>query len=225
MTGSLVRRCIIGSSNGGAFRAASECIQAAGYEIAWTVITDRKCGLLDLAEERGHTFHQVCYSDPSQFSTEVLALIDRSGCEDVLLFYTRRLASPLIDLKRVWNIHPALLPAFPGLNGVHDAVSAGVRLIGATLHRVDEGLDTGPVEAQVAASMPSGITLQQANFLSYLQKVWLTLVWFERTNGEADNAGTVGVCPAVALCSPTLCDEKLLASFVQWVSKFSHDGR
>lgn len=110
----MTRRCIIGSSNGGAFRAASDCIQAAGYEIAWTVITDRKCGLLDFAEERGYGFHQVCYTDPDQFSTEAMSLVDRSGCEDVLLFYTRRLASPLIDLKRVWNIHPALLPAFQG---------------------------------------------------------------------------------------------------------------
>jgi phosphoribosylglycinamide formyltransferase 1 len=51
---------------------------------------------------------------------------------------------------RVVNVHPALLPAFPGAHAVEDALAAGVRETGATVHLVDEGVDTGPVLRQEA---------------------------------------------------------------------------
>lgn len=50
---------------------------------------------------------------------------------------------------RVVNTHPALLPAFPGMHAVRDALAYGVKVTGATVHLVDDGIDTGPVLAQV----------------------------------------------------------------------------
>jgi phosphoribosylglycinamide formyltransferase-1 len=50
--------------------------------------------------------------------------------------------------QRILNVHPSLLPAFPGGNAVDDALAAGVRETGVTVHVVDEGLDTGPIVAQ-----------------------------------------------------------------------------
>lgn len=52
--------------------------------------------------------------------------------------------------QRVVNVHPALLPAFPGAHAVEDALAAGVTRTGATVHLVDDGVDTGPVLAQEA---------------------------------------------------------------------------
>jgi phosphoribosylglycinamide formyltransferase-1 len=52
--------------------------------------------------------------------------------------------------RRVVNVHPALLPAFPGAHAVEDALAAGVHETGATVHIVDEGVDTGPVLRQEA---------------------------------------------------------------------------
>ena len=54
------------------------------------------------------------------------------------------------------NIHPALLPAFPGLHGVRQAIDYGVSVAGCTVHFVDEGTDTGPIIAQAAVPVLPG---------------------------------------------------------------------
>ncbi len=72
-----------------------------------------------------------------------------------------RLVSPVLLRaypSRVLNIHPSLLPAFPGLHAVRQALQAGVRLTGCTVHFVDEGLDTGPIILQAAVPVLDGDT-------------------------------------------------------------------
>jgi phosphoribosylglycinamide formyltransferase-1 len=54
----------------------------------------------------------------------------------------------------VLNVHPALLPAFPGLGAVEQAVAHGVKVFGVTVHLVDEGTDTGPIVLQRAVELP-----------------------------------------------------------------------
>jgi phosphoribosylglycinamide formyltransferase-1 len=58
--------------------------------------------------------------------------------------------------NRVLNIHPALLPAFPGLDAIGQALAAGVVVTGVTVHFVDEGVDTGPVVIQRQVPVPAG---------------------------------------------------------------------
>ena len=60
----------------------------------------------------------------------------------------------------VINTHPALLPAFPGVRGVADALAYGVKVTGATVHFVDDGVDTGPVLAQRAVAVEPGDTVE-----------------------------------------------------------------
>jgi phosphoribosylglycinamide formyltransferase 1 len=59
--------------------------------------------------------------------------------------------------NRVVNIHPALLPSFPGLDAIGQALAAGVETTGVTVHFVDEGVDTGPVIAQREVPVPVGV--------------------------------------------------------------------
>lgn len=54
---------------------------------------------------------------------------------------------------RIVNIHPALLPAYPGLHGIRQALDAGAKITGCTVHFVDEGVDTGPIIAQAALAV------------------------------------------------------------------------
>lgn len=214
-----VRLGIIGSSGGSALASASNCLKSAGMDIKWVVVTDRQCGLESWAKANGHAAHRVDYQDAESFSSKACQIFCDEACGDVLLFYTRRVAPPLIDKLRVWNIHPALLPAFRGLHGVKDAMAAGVKVLGATLHRVDAGLDTGPIVAQVAAPLTAQLSLPDAEHLSYLQKTWLTLVWFDHLMSPGQQPG-MGCCgPAVVIASPGLADDRLRGSFAEFLER------
>jgi len=70
----------------------------------------------------------------------------------VLAGFMRVVGKPLIDAfpNQIMNIHPALLPAFPGLHGQRQALEYGVKISGCTVHFVDEGIDTGPIIIQAA---------------------------------------------------------------------------
>lgn len=70
----------------------------------------------------------------------------------ILAGFMRIVRKPLIDAfsNRIMNIHPALLPSFPGLHAQQQAIDYGVRVSGCTVHFVDEGMDTGPVIIQAA---------------------------------------------------------------------------
>lgn len=80
-----------------------------------------------------------------------------AGAELVVLAgYTQLLSASFLDRfpQRVINVHPALLPAFAGLDAVGQAIAYGVKVFGVTVHFVDEGIDTGPVILQRAIELP-----------------------------------------------------------------------
>ena len=70
---------------------------------------------------------------------------------------------------KIINIHPSLLPAFPGAHAVRDALAAGATVTGATVHLVDEGVDTGPVLRQKEIAIPAGIS--EAELHSMIKEV------------------------------------------------------
>ena len=66
---------------------------------------------------------------------------------------------------RVVNVHPALLPAFPGLDAIGQAVAYGVKVAGVTVHLIDEGVDSGAIIAQAAIDVPPGATRDELHDL------------------------------------------------------------
>ena len=87
------------------------------------------------------------------FDAELVAHLRDHGVELVCLAGYMRLLSPgflRAYPQRVLNVHPSLLPAFPGLEAQSQALEAGVKISGATVHVVDEGLDSGPILIQEA---------------------------------------------------------------------------
>jgi len=83
---------------------------------------------------------------------------DREANLIVLAGYMQLLSESFVTRfrNRIVNVHPALLPAFPGLDAIGQALQAGVDLTGVTVHFVDEGVDTGPVIAQRQVPVPDG---------------------------------------------------------------------
>lgn len=85
--------------------------------------------------------------------------IDSTGTDLVVLAgYMQLVSSGFVDRfrHRIINVHPALLPSFPGLDAIGQAIDHGVRVTGVTVHFVDEGTDTGPVILQRTVEVPSG---------------------------------------------------------------------
>ncbi|MGI5882300.1 MAG: phosphoribosylglycinamide formyltransferase [Dethiobacteria bacterium] len=101
------------------------------------------------------------YKDREAFDEVVSGqLMERKIDLVILAGYMRFLSPPFVRKfrGRIMNIHPSLLPAFPGLNGVKKALSHGVKVSGCTVHFVDEGLDTGPIILQEAVPVLDGDT-------------------------------------------------------------------
>ena len=90
-------------------------------------------------------------ADKAEFEAKINAALEAEGCELVVLAGFMRILSA--DFVNKWqhkiiNIHPALLPSFPGLHGQKQAVDYGVKFSGCTVHFVDAGTDSGPIILQ-----------------------------------------------------------------------------
>ncbi len=93
------------------------------------------------------------FPDRTAFEHRLLEVLAEHQVEWICLAgFMRLLGSTFLSAHphRVINIHPALLPAFPGMHGVRQALAHGAKLAGCTVHLVDEGTDTGPILAQAA---------------------------------------------------------------------------
>jgi len=95
--------------------------------------------------------------DRADRDTAIAVFLSERGAELVVLAGYMALLTPGFLARfpgRVINVHPALLPAFPGLHAVEQALEYGVKVFGVTVHFVDEGVDTGPIIAQRAIELP-----------------------------------------------------------------------
>jgi len=100
------------------------------------------------------------YRDRAACDDAMAGWLASRGAELVVLAGYMQLLSPTFLRRfpgRVINVHPALLPAFPGLEAVQQALDYGVKVFGVTVHFVDDGVDTGPVILQRAIELPGAV--------------------------------------------------------------------
>ena len=157
---------VLASGRGSNFEALVKAIEAGRLEVTMALlVSDRpNAPALDIA--RAHRIEALCV-DFKQFTsreaheTAVVAALDlrRVGlvCQ---AGYMRILGAGYIERfrGRALNIHPSLLPAFPGLHAQRQALEHGVKVAGATVHFADEGVDTGPIVLQAAVPVLQGDT-------------------------------------------------------------------
>jgi phosphoribosylglycinamide formyltransferase 1 len=104
------------------------------------------------------------YDSKAEFEQAILAELRKHEIEFIALAGYMRLIGPtLLDAYegKIVNIHPSLLPAFPGKDAIGQAYRAGVKITGVTIHYIDEGMDTGPIIAQRAIAIHEGESLAQ----------------------------------------------------------------
>jgi len=121
-------------------------------ELACVVSNVADAGALAIAASAGISSTVIRHQDFRTRATFDAALVERlHGIDYVLLAGFMRLLSPVMVgafKNRILNVHPSLLPAFPGAHAVRDAIAYGAKLTGVSVHFVDEGTDTGPVILQ-----------------------------------------------------------------------------
>jgi phosphoribosylglycinamide formyltransferase-1 len=106
-------------------------------------------------------FDPKAYSTKADFEREILRELCARDVSWIVLAGYMRLIGPTLLVpyrERILNVHPALLPCFPGKDAIGQALRAGVEITGVTVHLVDEGIDTGPVLAQQAVPIAPGDT-------------------------------------------------------------------
>lgn len=118
------------------------------------------CPALSRAERAGLPTFSVAlrdYADRAAWNAALAKQLDAHRPDLVVLAGFMRILGPrVVGGFKIVNTHPALLPAFPGAHAVRDALAAGAASTGVTVHWVDEGVDTGPIIAQVRVPIEAG---------------------------------------------------------------------
>ena len=110
------------------------------------------------------TFALDCHRDREERDLVMATWLERHGVELVVCAgFMQLLMRPFLDRfpGRIVNVHPSLLPAFPGTHAIEEALAAGVETTGVTVHYVDEGIDTGPVIRQEPVPVEPRETLEE----------------------------------------------------------------
>ena len=110
------------------------------------------------------TFSLDCHDDREERDLVMATWLEEHGVELVVLAgYMHLLTKPFLDRfpERIVNVHPSLLPDFPGAHAIEEALAADVETTGVTIHLVDEGLDTGPILRQEQLSLEPRETLEE----------------------------------------------------------------
>ena len=154
----LLRLGVLASGRGSNLQAILEACARPGFPACVAVVVADRERAEALARARGHGVPAV-WLNPKDFGDRVLydealrRLLDEHRVGLVCLAGFMRILTPGLVrgyAGRILNIHPSLLPAFPGLAAQRQALEYGVRVAGATVHFVDEGVDTGPIVLQAA---------------------------------------------------------------------------
>lgn len=157
---------VLASGRGSNFQSIIDAIEAGGLDasVEALIVDNPSAFALKRAEKHNipHLFvNPKDYGSKDEFFAKIAEELKGRGVELVVLAgFMRIVRKPLLEAfpMRVMNIHPAILPSFPGLHGQKQAVDYGVKISGCTVHFVDEGMDTGPVIIQAAVPVAPGDT-------------------------------------------------------------------
>jgi phosphoribosylglycinamide formyltransferase 1 len=156
-----LRIAVFASGSGSNFQAIVDAVNAGKLDarIELLVCDKPSAPVVERAKAAGiecFTFKPKDYASREAYETEIIQILQEKQVGLVVLAgYMRILTDVMVQgyWGRMINIHPSLLPSFPGLHAVRQALEHGVKVTGVTVHYVDGGLDSGPIVAQRAISI------------------------------------------------------------------------
>lgn len=151
-----IRIAVLASGRGSNLVAIMQAIteKKIDGEIAVVLSDKAEAKALEHAKNAGIPAYHVnpkAYEQKADYEAELLRYIEQADCQLICLAGYMRILSPYFVSQAtcpIMNIHPALLPAFPGLHGQRQALEYGVKVAGCTVHFVDEGMDSGAIILQ-----------------------------------------------------------------------------
>lgn len=173
---------VLASGRGSNFQSIIDAVEEERLDVSIEVLIVDNASAFAVKRAEKHNIPHL-YMNPKDFGSkdEFFAKIAeelkaRGVGLVVLAGFMRIVRKPLLDAfpMKVMNIHPAILPSFPGLHGQKQAVDYGVKISGCTVHFVDEGMDTGPVIIQAAVPVMPGDNEEtlSARILAFEHKIF-----------------------------------------------------
>lgn len=177
----MTRLAVFASGTGSNYDALQKAVEQGSLnaEIALLVCDKPHAAVVEKARANGvdtFIFEPKQFSNKIAFETEIVKQLQKKGVEWLILAgYMRIVGETLLHAYegKMINIHPSLLPAFPGLDAIGQALEAGVKVTGVTIHYVDAGMDTGKIIAQEAVSITDDMA--KSDLQSAIQRVEHTL--------------------------------------------------
>jgi phosphoribosylglycinamide formyltransferase-1 len=144
------------SGSGSNLQAIIDKCEAGEIAADVAIVISNKADAYGLTRAKDHNIRGVFlgrkdYPDESSYNKAILRILQEHGADFVVMAgYMRLLGGDVLDAypNRVMNIHPALLPSFPGAHGIQDALDYGVKVTGVSVHFANEVFDEGPIILQ-----------------------------------------------------------------------------
>jgi phosphoribosylglycinamide formyltransferase-1 len=163
-----LRIAVFASGQGTNFQAIADAVREGKLDVSIELLVCDKpsAPVVERASRAGvdaFVFKPKDYPNREAYETEIVAELTKRGVELIVLAgYMRILTSTIVEpyYGRMINVHPSLLPAFPGVNAMGQALDYGVKLTGVTVHYVDGGLDSGPIIAQEVVPVHDGDSIE-----------------------------------------------------------------
>ncbi len=162
------RIAVFASGSGSNFQAIVDAVHQHKLDVTIELLVcdQPKAKVIERAEQAGipqFVFKAKDYPSREAYEQEIVQVLEQKKVDLIVLAgYMRIITSTLVEpyYGRMINIHPSLLPSFPGLNATGQAYDYGVKLTGVTVHYVDGGMDTGPIIAQREVTIEEGESLE-----------------------------------------------------------------
>jgi len=180
---------VMASGGGTNFQAIIDSIESGFLNAEIVVLITDNPSAFAIERAKKHNIEPLVlrpkdFPDKDAYYSHLAGELRKRGVELVILAgFMRVVGKALVDQyrDRIMNIHPALLPSFPGLHGQKQAAVYGVKISGCTVHFVDEGMDTGPIIIQAAVpayhddteeSLGKRILLQEHKIFPYAIRLY-----------------------------------------------------